>query len=546
MFIGKYSKLLPYWNYFRKDLTYREYFDLKFKNYVKKESKNILNSKEFIFLKSEFNYQNLLLHLNLHLNEKLYVKIADDYILKKKKISLKYRIFNEIKNFFYIKKKIQVVFFVIKSLLSSFLLILKKKNNEQTSEYKYDIIKQFFFGNADQKLDFCDEEKIKKNYKILTLLDFKISKFSTNQIKEIKKQKTTLSLKKNSFLKKQNIFQLNKIKKKNLKIIFRLLIIFFKKPFITSIFLNFIIKYEVYSQIFERYKNSMFIHAQTLEMNIAAIREACDQKNVLLVNYSRSFLSSKYNDVLTQPDELVFIWGDIMKNFYDKKINNIKYIITSLPYFHFVKKKKTKISNKKFITIFDNTCDIDSTLDPANYFSTYNYIFNFIKKNKNFNLIIKLKYKYLERSFNNKFKKQLDELLKQNKIIIKSDNYSNNYQYYKKSKIVVGISSLSTSLECLYFNAESICLVNNAYKSRFLNKINKIYPFAYKNFSDFKKVFESKVFKKKSITDQEKLKKYFFNNTFKTNSYLFIKSYLDNYNPKVSKKKLVKKIINNN
>ena len=75
----------------------------------------------------------------------------------------------------------------------------------------------------------------------------------------------------------------------------------------------------------------------------------------------------------------------------------------------------------------------------------------------------------------------------------------------------IGMTTLSTTLEALYNYSDGISLVQNSYDQVFLEKINKIYPFAYKNSKEFIENFEKKIKnKKKNVDEINKLREFFF------------------------------------
>ena len=307
--------------------------------------------------------------------------------------------------------------------------------------------------------------------------------------------------------------------------------------------------YEIYQQIFSRYKNKIFVHGKTIEKNIASIREACDLRNVLMINYSRSYLPSKYSDVLTQPDELVFTWGDPLQNHYDKKINCIKYFVTSLPFFHFQNRsEKLSISNEKIISVFDSKCNIKGSMDPINYLQTYNFLFDYTLRNKDIFLIIKIKYNFLEKAFLQRFSHKVNELKKRGKLKILSNSYMNNFAIHNKSFLTIGISTLSTSVESLYFGTDSLCLAENSYQDEFLSKLNKIYPIAFKKYHDFKKNFLKKIYLKTKENNSKKiknLKEFLFYNKFNTSSFQIIDQYLKDFQEKIPKKQQIERLLIN-
>ena len=108
MFIGKYTKFLPYWKYYRSNkITYREFFDERVKKELKKKINKILSKKKFKILKSNFNSDYLEIFLGYYLLKETYVKSSDNYI--KKKLSIKKTFFNlkerfNYLNFFFFKK----------------------------------------------------------------------------------------------------------------------------------------------------------------------------------------------------------------------------------------------------------------------------------------------------------------------------------------------------------------------------------------------------------------------------------------------------------
>ena len=87
MIRGKYLDELPLWNYSSKNkkITLREIVDRKTINYCLKISNEILNSKDFIFLKKIFNKNLIQLHLAYFLYYDIYYSICDTTILKELK-----------------------------------------------------------------------------------------------------------------------------------------------------------------------------------------------------------------------------------------------------------------------------------------------------------------------------------------------------------------------------------------------------------------------------------------------------------------------------
>ena len=61
MFIGNFTKYLPYWKYHQNktEITYREYFDIKTKIHLEKKTIKILNLNKISFIKKYFD-QNYL------------------------------------------------------------------------------------------------------------------------------------------------------------------------------------------------------------------------------------------------------------------------------------------------------------------------------------------------------------------------------------------------------------------------------------------------------------------------------------------------------
>ena len=545
MFIGKYTKFLPYWKYYHNNkITYREFFDNRVKKELKKKIDKILDKKNFKSLKSDFNSDYLEMFLSYYLLKETYVKSSDNYI--KKKLLIK-------KNFFDFKEKfnyLNLFFFKIKLIIKTIikLISLSLKNSTKNKNKKnYDFLVQFFHGGLNDKIDFPDQLYFKsKNRKTLTLFDRDFPNRFSQASTQKKIKKDFICIKKLKSKQNSNIFKINEFSSKSKKSIKKMLINFPRYPYLSSIFIEYIFVYELYYQILKSYKIKVFVHGKTMDNEIAPIREALDKLNILNINYSRSYLPSTYNDFLSQPDELVFFWGKQMENIFDKRQNKIKYLIESHPYFASSNKKKTLIKikkNYKVVSIFDSSFDIDTAFNPQVYNDFMNFALKYISENKNLYLIIKNKWQSTGAKIKDNI--YLKNLIKQKRVRIFHKSYSNNFNIFNISDLVVSFASLSVGSEALYYKKDSLNIVANSYRNNLLNSFNKIYPFAYKDLDKSKKIFLEKI-KRKNVNKKKlvKLNKFFFKENCKDQSKKFLNSYLKYYSPKINKQTIIKKIIN--
>lgn len=544
MFIGKYTKFLPYWKYYLSNkITYREFFDERVKKELKKKINKILNKKKFKILKSNFNSDYLEIFLGYHLLKETYVKSSDNYI--KKKLSIKKKFFNlkerfNYLNFFFLKNKLIIK--TIVKLLNLFLIKSSKIKNKK----EYDFLVQFFHGGSSDKIDFPDELYFKdKGKNILTLFDRDFPNRFSQASTQKKIKKDYICVKKLNSKNNTNVYKLNEISNESKKLIKKMFINFFRHPYLSSIFIEYILVYELYYQILKSYKIKVFVHGKTMDSEIAPIRDALDKLNILNINYSRSYLPSTYNDLLTQPDELVFFWGREMGSIYDKRQNKIKYLIESRPYFASSnkKKKKIKINNKyKVISIFDSSFDIDTAFNPEVYNDFMNFALKYIYENKEIFLIVKNKWKSTAKKIqDNDYLKKIN---KEKRLKIFDKSYSNNFHIFDKSDLIISFASLSVGSEALYYKKDSLNIVANSYKNSLLNSLNKIYPFAYNDLNKAKNIFLEKI--EKSINKKKiiELHKYFFKYKCEDHSKKFLFRYIKNYSPKVKKQILINNIIN--
>lgn len=537
MYIGKYTKFLPYWKYYSSNkITYREFFDQRTKKILKKKVVKILNKNSFKNLKSNFSSDYLEMFLSYHLLKETYVKSSDDYI--KKKLLIKKNIYYL--NFFFFKIKF-VIKTIIKLIYLSFIDQTKISNRKN-----YDFLVQFFHGGENDKIDFPDQSYFKnKGKKILTLFDNDFPKRFSQASTQRKINKDFICTKKIKSKNNTNIFKINKISKNSKRLIKKMFNNFLTHPYLSSIFIEYILLYELYFQILKFYKIKIFVHGKTMDNEIGPIRNALDNLNVLNINYSRSYLPSTYNDFLSQPDELVFFWGKYMENIFDRKSNKIRYLIKSKPYFDssFKKEKIININKKyKVISVFDSSFDIDTAFSPAAYYDFMNFILKYVYENKNFFLIIKNKWKSTEKKILSNM--YLKKIIKQKRVKIFQKSYSNNYKIFRQSDLIVSFASLSVGSEALYYKKNSLNFVANSYENSLLNSFNKIYPFAYKDINKIKKVFLEKIKKRVNKKKLMKLNKYFFEHKYKNYSKKFLSAYLKKYSANTRKHLLVKKIIN--
>ena len=544
MFKGNFTRLLPFWKYYNKNKTYRDFFDQAVKKKLGSISLNIVNKKDYKIVVENFDKDYLQMHINHILLKNTYINFSDRYIIKKKKISL-FKIFiSELKYFKYFKQFLNKFFYILSVTRNLFIFSIKKKNFFETK--KYDILKQFFHGDEYSKLDFCDEMELKKKYKILTIFDTKIKK-NFSQHKQLKNFKDDyISIKNFGNFENNKLYKFNSFNDKTKKVILYILKFFFLKPYYTSIILDFLIKVEQYDQIFKNYKIKLFVHGKTIDTNIAAIRQAADLNNILCINYSRSYLPNKFNDVLTQPDELVFAWSKNMINNYDYNINKIKYLIHSYPYFSLLNKSNNYDFKKyKTISLFDGIADEKNSMDPENYLLSINHILDYVISNNETFILVKIKYNRGKEIFLKRFGDKVKKLKKINRILILSQSYYNNHDIYKNSFLNIGMTTLSTTLEALYNYSDGISLVQNSYDKIFLEKINKIYPFAYKDSKEFIENFEKKIKnKKKNVDEVNKLREFFFEQKNQKNSKKFLDIYLSSYEKDLKKSELINRILN--
>ena len=56
MFIGNYTKYLPFWKYHenKSEITYREFFDIKIKSYLENKTEKILDLKKNFICERSF------------------------------------------------------------------------------------------------------------------------------------------------------------------------------------------------------------------------------------------------------------------------------------------------------------------------------------------------------------------------------------------------------------------------------------------------------------------------------------------------------------
>ena len=510
MFIGNYTKYLPFWKYHenKSEITYREFFDIKIKNYLENKTEKILDLKKISFVKAHFKIDFLKMFIKFILIKNDYIDISDKYILNKFKRKKK------IINIIYLQNLVSNLKYIIKSFILALKFLFNQNKEKILDKNKeYDILVQFFHGGKNDKLDFPDEDFLKKNnFKVLTLMDHEFkSRFSQRQTqKQINEDficTNRLEIKKN-----RNIFKLFKPSDKNKKIIKHLLKIFIYHPYYVSILVNYILIYEFYYQLFSKYNIKVFVHGKTMDSEIAPIRNVCDNLNILNINYSRSYLPSRFNDVLSQPDELVFCWGYKMSCNYDKRINKIKYIVNASPYFSKLNKKNLEKNNHgKTISIFDSSFDIDTAFSTEKYLNAFKFITKLIYENQDFNLIIKHKWQSLgKRIFNQKY---LNLLKNENRVTIFDKSYSNNNNIIQNSDLVVCFGSFSVGTESLFSEIDSISLLANSYKNHLIDNLNNIYPIASKDEEIFKNMFMEKIKFNNNRAKIKKLKDFFFDKT---------------------------------
>ena len=225
MFIGNFTRLLPFWKYYNKNKTYRDFFDQAVKKKLGSISLNIVNKKDFKIVVENFDKDYLQMHINHILLKNTYINFSDRYIIKKKKISL-FKIFiSELKYFKYFKQFLNKFFYILSVTRNLFIFSIKKKNFFETK--KYDILKQFFHGDEYSKLDFCDEMELKKKYKILTIFDTKIKK-NFSQHKQLKNFKDDyISIKNFGNFENNKLYKFNSFNDKTKKIILKIFKFFF-------------------------------------------------------------------------------------------------------------------------------------------------------------------------------------------------------------------------------------------------------------------------------------------------------------------------------
>ena len=72
MFTGNFTRLLPFWKYYNKNKTYRDFFDQAVKKKLGSISLNIVNKKDFKIVVENFDKDYLQMHINHIIKKYLY------------------------------------------------------------------------------------------------------------------------------------------------------------------------------------------------------------------------------------------------------------------------------------------------------------------------------------------------------------------------------------------------------------------------------------------------------------------------------------------
>jgi hypothetical protein len=487
--------------------TFREIVNKKTVKLLKKHISKIISNKQnkdfFKIFKKEF----IFLYLAHYFRSKIYSKVSKNEILKhlnKKDHYSKLFNFDFVDLIYVIKIQLKLI---------NFFLIKFFKRTNFLNFGKCDILVEYLNGDNSTKKDFPYKEellKINRHIKIKYLFSSHLSSNGKNGLNKFREN--YISRVRNTEL-KYKPFYVSKISHESKKAIFFCFKNFFKSPLKFSIYLEFIINYEYYYQIFKNLNVKLYINS-TWDQNIPAIRQALLKQNGKNIAFQYSYPGNKEDMFLDHANDIIFAWGKDSEKNLDKKSNFIEKIIkinpTHLQYQHKVKKKKQKI-----ITIFDSSFNKDGYISPEIYNKFLKLIIESVLLNKNLKLCMKHKY--------TSFEKYIDS---SNQVLIKKLKFNKRYKSFHGSKIensrlivnsdlVLSINSLSISAEALLNDTDSLNLCNSSIDKNFLKKINNLHPFAYYDLNEFKKNFYKKLNFKNQNYKIKKLKNFFFENNIK-------------------------------
>lgn len=421
---------------------------------------------------------------------------------------------------------VNLVIFCLNTFLNStlviFLLIKKNKKNSLTEE---NILVDSFYGCSNwKKNDLPFSSKKINPQKIIFLVRNKEIYENCKLDVEFSNERSLLFL--NNKIKIMNI--INKIPL-NLDLnsrvmLFKLLLRWFFKPLQISIILKFYTEYLIYSSIINFYNIKIYIDPKPgTDLDSIILSYAISKNLGESISFQRSFLSSKEHSILVYGCKTLICWSNqIQKTTHHT--NNIKKFIFSPPPFgtenlnqNYISKLKKKIKQHKVVTIFDT-----SFTSGIGLFSReiYNEAINFILKqallNKNIFIILKLKNHLSMKNIYEKNKKLLNELFKEDRLIVEDQIYKSNNEIIYVSDLICSFNSLTIFAEGVYQQKKGLVFNNLSFENELIKDINNIdNGSCVNNLDDFKKFFKLKINIDSKDIDLTKLKNFIFtkNNT---------------------------------
>jgi hypothetical protein len=513
---GKYLKKYPLYNVSKKT-TLREKVNKKtfrlLKEYSNKITKNKVNKDFFNY----FNKNYVSLFVSHHLRSKIYYKASKNEIFRflQKKINYK-KI-----NYFDFIDLIYIIYIKFKFL--KFLIIKFFIRSNHTQFTNCDILVEYSIGNSFNRQDLPISKKLlarNKNIKIKYIFSAPLSFNGRIGLKSIKQNYIT-KIKINELEHKP--FNYSKISSKTKKGINFCIKNYYKNPLVYSIFLDFVMSYEYYFQLIKNLKIKIYIN-NNWDRNILPIRQVLSEFDAENIAFQQSYIGNKEDGFLDHTNDTVFAWGKYSEKNINKKDNYIKKILKIDPV-HLQHKQKSN-RKRKLVTIFDSTFYEDGFISPKYYNKFIKTIINQILLKKNVNLCIKYKNSHSKKFINSDNLLLIKKLKSRKKFQSFIGNEVNNSKLIASSDLIISINSISISAEALLNDKESINFCNTSIDEKFLNMLNKIHPFAYKNFDKFEKELSIKINFKNHNLKLKKLKNLFFENNKKKVDPV---DYIDNY-----------------
>jgi hypothetical protein len=504
-FINNYKiiKKFPLYTKIKKT-SLRIEVDKNVENIVVKKTENFLKNKNFKQILNCFDKKHISLFFFYYFYEKIYAKVAVYNINKLYKRKNNSFFFNyELIDFFYsINVFIKIIIYLFKSKF------FFDNSNKFT---KANIVIKYTYGNS--KISRNDFPYLNHLKKINNKIKYKFFFYGTNKLinKNFNYSANYICKNKNENL-RYNPINISGHTKKFKSVLKFSLLNFFKNPLIYTLLMDFAYEYDYFYKLFKHLGTKVYINS-LFDRNQAPSRQALNELNAKSVAFNRSYLGSNASSFLSISGDVVFNWGK--NNILKRKSNFIDKIINIYPSF-LLGKHKIK-NNNKVITVFDSSFDEGSHLSPNLYNEFLNLILKECFVKNNIFIILKLKYlsnkKYIEKNNEN----LISKLVIKKKIKIISNTLESNADLICRSDLILSINSITCSAEALINKVDTLCLCNQTFEKRFVNKVNHIHPFLCYDIKNFKKFLKYKLKFKNSNNSLNKINKFLFDRKFLKN-----------------------------